>query len=116
LASFPRLTIRLQVPVSTKRKSDKSERHQNGAGYHQPMRILQGRERLSFSRRLQPDLDQPADGFGSTWRVILPTIRELEQEVGNDEPEGHEEPCLGSFDRKTNQEKSWRTVDRNPDL
>jgi hypothetical protein len=42
--------------------------------------------------------------------------RELEQQDGNDEPEGHDEPSLGSFDRMTNQEKSWRTVDRNPDL
>jgi hypothetical protein len=42
--------------------------------------------------------------------------RELEQEDGNDEPEGHDEPSLGSFDRMTDQDKSWRTFDRNPDL
>ena len=41
---------------------------------------------------------------------------ELEQEDGNDEPEGHDEPSLGSFDRMTHQEKSWRSVDRSPDL
>jgi hypothetical protein len=33
---------------------------------------------------------------------------ELEQDDGNDEPEGHDEPSLGSFDRMMNQEKSWR--------
>ena len=33
---------------------------------------------------------------------------ELEQEDGNDEPEGHEEPSLGSFDRITDQSKAWR--------
>jgi len=42
--------------------------------------------------------------------------RELEQEDGNDEPEGDDEPSLGSFDRMTDQEKSWRKVDRNPDV
>jgi hypothetical protein len=41
---------------------------------------------------------------------------ELEQEDGNDEPGGHDEPSLGSFDRMTDQEKSWRKVDRNPDV
>jgi hypothetical protein len=35
--------------------------------------------------------------------------RELEQEDGNDEPEGHDEPSLGSFDRMMNQDKAWRT-------
>ena len=33
---------------------------------------------------------------------------ELEQEDGDDEPEGHEEPSLGSFDRMTDQSKAWR--------
>jgi hypothetical protein len=33
---------------------------------------------------------------------------ELEQEDGNDEPEGHDELSLGSFDRLMNQEKAWR--------
>ena len=33
----------------------------------------------------------------------------MEQEDGNDEPEGHDEPSLGSFDRIIDQSKSWRT-------
>jgi hypothetical protein len=42
--------------------------------------------------------------------------RELEIEDGNDEPGGDDEPSLGSFDRMVDQEKSWRTADRNPDV
>jgi hypothetical protein len=41
---FRRLTIDLSFPVSPKRQTDKSEHHLDGSGYHQPMRILQGRE------------------------------------------------------------------------
>ena len=34
--------------------------------------------------------------------------RELEVEDGNDEPEGDEEPSLGSFDRMADQSKAWQ--------
>jgi hypothetical protein len=32
--------IALTVPVSAECEPDKSNRHQDGSGYHQPMRIL----------------------------------------------------------------------------
>jgi hypothetical protein len=46
IASFPIalhlswLTIGLSLPFSAKYQPDKSEHHQDGSGYHQPMRIL----------------------------------------------------------------------------
>jgi hypothetical protein len=42
----------------------------------------------------------------------------FEHVPGSDECEIPEdaEPSLGSFDRMINQEKAWRTVDRNPDI
>jgi hypothetical protein len=45
-------------------------------------------------------------------------FRELEDSI-DDNPQGEggdEEPSLGSFDRMTDQSKSWRTIDRNPDV
>ncbi len=41
--------------------------------------------------------------------------RELEDDDDREQV-GDEEPSLGSFDRMTNQEKSWQKVDRNPDV
>src|SRR5260370_42124671 len=37
---FRWLMIGLNVPVLAKCKTEKSEHHQDGSGYHQPMRIL----------------------------------------------------------------------------
>jgi hypothetical protein len=37
---FRRLMIALTVPVSAECEPDKSNRHQDGSGYHQPMRIF----------------------------------------------------------------------------
>jgi hypothetical protein len=41
--------------------------------------------------------------------------RELEDDDDREQV-GDDEPSLGSFDRMTNQEKSWQKVDRNPDV
>ena len=40
--------IGLNVPALAKCEPDKPERHQEGAGYHQPMRILHRREHGLF--------------------------------------------------------------------
>jgi len=72
--SFP---IRLHVffvrpfisrrPVLAKCKTDESEHHQDGSGYHQPMRIFHRGEHPSFPLRLQPSShDQPPDQSLST--------------------------------------------------
>jgi hypothetical protein len=48
---------------------------------------------------------------------LEPTLG-YEHVPGSDECEipADAEPSLGSFDRMVNQEKSWRTIDRNPDV
>jgi len=46
--------IGLDGPVLAKCKTDKSEHHQDGSGYHQPMRILHRGEHGLFPLRLQP--------------------------------------------------------------
>lgn len=38
------------------------------------------------------------------------------EDTGDAEEGADAEPSLGSFDRMTDQSKSWQTVDRNPDL
>src|SRR5439155_21488062 len=37
---FRRLTIGFSISISAKYQTNKSENHQDGSGYHQPMRIL----------------------------------------------------------------------------
>ena len=51
--------IGLIVPVLAKCKTDKSEHHQDGSGYHQPMRILHRGFPISS---LSAQLYKPADG------------------------------------------------------
>jgi hypothetical protein len=57
--------------VSLKYKADKSPNQENASGHHQPMWIAEGRQHPSFPLRLQPEFDQPADGFRKRWRVRL---------------------------------------------
>jgi hypothetical protein len=48
---------RLTVHVSAKSKTEKTRHHQQGSGYHQPMRIFHLGS-TSFPLRPQPELDQ----------------------------------------------------------
>src|SRR6266436_5329418 len=58
--------------VFMKCKADKSEHHQDGSSSYQPVRIFHAEppSRSSFLR-LEPQLDQAADGFGTRGNIVL---------------------------------------------
>jgi hypothetical protein len=71
---------------------------------------------VAHCRELVADMLEFLDGLDAD--PDLESTMGYEFVPGSDECEIPEdaEPSLGSFDRMIDQEKSWRTVDRNPDI
>jgi hypothetical protein len=65
------------------------------------------RRAAKLRRKASDEIDRPLAFLDASDPYAM---TELEQEDGNDEPEGHDEPSRGSFDRMADQSKAWITI------